>query len=329
MKNIKNSILLIVFLILALLVLGFFLYDNKKGERSFRKELFAIDSARVSKLTIYPKDTNRQVLILSGAGRDWKIGSGNKSWPADTGMILHIISSLVNAKPERVAGTDKSSWKDFQITDSASVRVVVEQGNDKVADFRVGKISFSQDGRGNFGRQGMSVKSHIRVAGDDRVYVVDGFLSMIFRDEISAYRNKLISKFDRKLAGKLTFTYPGDSSFILQKTDNRWMINDKQADSASTASYITSLANLYNSGFADDNNISGLYSYTLRIEGTNFPGFEIRGSADEAAKRYFVKSDLNSSAVFGGADPTLFRQVFPGKGKFEPLPQKHKSGKKK
>jgi len=328
MKNIKNSTLLIIFGILALIVLLFFFYDHKKGERSFRSDLFTIDSARVSKLTIYPKDRNKQILILSGSGKEWKITRGNKSWPADTGMLRHIITSLLNAKPERVAG-DKSSWKEFQLTDSASVRVVVEQGKDIVADFRVGKISFSQDSRGNFGRQGVSVKSHIRVAGDDKVYVVDGFLSMIFRDEASAYRNKLISRFDRNQVNRLTFNYPGDSSFVLQKQDNLWTVNGKPADSARSMSYLNSLANLFNSEFAEDGEIPVTYSHNLKIEGTTIPSIEIQGLADEGAKRFFVKSNMNTSAVFGGANPALFRQVFLGKGKFEKVPQKNKPGKKK
>ena len=329
MKNIKNSTLLIIFGALALIVLFFFLYDSKKGERSFRGELFTIDSARVSRLTIYPKGKNKTLIVLSGSGRDWKITSGKKYWPADTNMMRQLISSLVNAKPELVAGTDRSSWKELEVTDTSSIRVVVEQGNDVVADFRVGKISFSRGGRAYNGRQGMSAKSHIRVAGDEKVYAVDGFLSMTFRDEPSAYRIKQLCRFDKNQVNRLTFIYPGDSSFILTKQENHWKMGDKPADSANIANYLNSLAYLSNGEFADDNQIPVTYSHTLRIEGTNIPLIEIQGAVNEESKLFFVKSNLNPSAVFGGANPSLFRKVFPCRGQFEPAQKKLITGKGK
>jgi len=317
MKNIKNSTLLIIFGILALLAVVFYFYDSKKGERSFRSELFTIDSSKVSRITINPKTRNKAVLVLSGSGKDWKIAAGNKSYPADTNVVFQIISSLVSAKPERVSGTDRSSWKEYEVTDTSSVRVIVEQGNDVAADFRVGKMSYNMGSRGYGGRQGMSVKSNIRVAGDDKVYVVNGFLSMLFGEEVSAYRNRILCRFNRTQVSKLTFSCPGDSSFILQKQDNKWMLMDKPADSASVVNYLGSLASLFNGEFADEKDIPVTYPFTLKIEGTNFPAIELQGYANADNKHYFVKSNMNP-AVFGGASPSLFRQVFPGKGKFEP-----------
>jgi len=328
MKKIKNSTLLIIFGILALLVVIFYLYDSKKGERSFRSELFTIDSVRVSKFTIYPKSGKKQALVLSGTGKNWTITSGNKTYPADTGIVYRIISSLVSAKPERVAGTDKSSWKEFEVTDTASARIVVEQGNEVVADFRVGRLSYSMGSRGYGGRQAMSVKSHIRVAGDDRVYVVDGFISMLFGDEATAYRNRILCRFNRNQVNKLTFICPGDSSFILIQKDNKWMLGDKPADSAAVVNYLGSLANLSNGMFADEKEIPFTFPFTLKIEGTNFTAIELQGSASEETKRYFVKSNMNP-AVFGGVTPNLFRQVFPGKSKFEPGKTVSKPVKKK
>ena len=326
----KNSTLLIIFGVLALIVFLFFFYDSKRGERSFRSELFTIDSARVSRFTIYPKNRNGQALVLSGSGSDWKISGGSKSWVADTAIPRRLISSLLRAKPEGVAGTDKPSWKDFGVTDTSSIRVVVEQGKDVAADFRVGTISYSQGGRNSYGRQGISVKSHLRVAGDERVYVVDGFLSMAFRDDVAAYRVKQLCRFDRNQVNKLTLIYPGDSSFVLRKQENKWVINGKPVDSVATANYLNSLAYLSNSEFADENEIPVTYSHTLRIEGTNIPAIELQGTANEASRKYFVNSNMNSSAVFGGANSSLFRMVFPSKEKFRnPKPKAQNTGKGK
>ena len=106
------------------------------------------------------------------------------------------------------------------------------------------------------------------------------------------------------------------------------MMGDKPADSAAVVNYIGSLANLFNGEFADEKDIPLTFPFTLKIEGSNFTALELQGSASEEAKRYFVKSSMNP-AVFGGVTPTLFRQVFPGKGKFEPGKAVVKPGKKK
>ena len=324
MKNIKNRTLLIIFGILGLVVLFFFLYDSKKGERSFRSELFTIDSARVSRVTIYPKLKNSQPLVLSGQGRNWKIALGSQSWPADTAMVSQVIGSLLSARTERVAATDKSSWKELEITDSSSTRVVVEQGNEMVADFRIGKLNVSQGGRGGYGRQGISVKSNIRIAGDDKVYVVDGFFSMVFSENVASYRFRQVCQFDRNKVNKLTFMYPGDSSFMIQKSDGRWMAGDKPVDSANTVNFINSLANLANTQFAPDNEIPALYSCTLKIEGQDMAPVELQGAINSQSGQYFVKSSQNATAVFGGAGSSLYRQLFPGRSKFEPTAHKEK-----
>lgn len=323
MKNIKNSTLLIIFGLLVVISAAVYFYDRNKGERSFKSELFSIDSSSVTSIKIYAKGKSGEVLMLEGSGKNWHVKFKNKSYPADTSTIQQLIGAIRRAIPERVAGTDQSAWKELEITDSASTRVVVDQGNVTVAYFRVGKLSMSQSsqGSGYGGRQGMTVKSHIRVAGDERVYVVDGFLSMMFRNEPSLYRNRMVCRFDKNLVTKLTFVYPGDSSFVMQKQGTMWMIGDRPADSVKTMTFINSLANAANNEFADESNMPVTFPYQLRVDGNSMPAVELNGAVDNAARRYFVKSSMNPGAVFGSASPSLFNQVFPGNDKFSLVKQ--------
>jgi hypothetical protein len=318
MKKIKNSTLLIIFCILALVSAAVYFYDRNKGERTFKSELFTIDSAGVSSIKIYAKGNTGEMVVLERAGKNWNVKVKDKNYEADTSVVRQLISAVRNAMPERVAGTDPSAWHDLEMDDSASTRVVMEQGNEIVADFRVGKISFSQGNQnpGYGGRQNMSVKSHIRIAGDDKVYVVDGFLSMMFRDQPSAYRNRNICRLNISLVNKMTFVYPGDSSFVLQRQGNKWFTGDKPADSAKAETFVQSLANLANSEFADDASIPVTYPFILKIEGNNMTAIEIKGSIDPVSNRYFVHSTFNPGAVFSSASPSLFNQVFPGKKRF-------------
>jgi len=329
-RKINNKTLLIIFAILAIVAVIVYFYDQKKGERTFKDELFKVDSSAVTSITIYPKGKGNEFLKLNKTGNSWEIQVQKKKYPADSSVIQSILQALAHITPERVAGTDRTSWKEYEITDSLSTHVVVEQGNEVTADFRTGKVSFSQNrNRQNYGNYGMDVKSHIRVAGDDRVYVVDGFLSMMFADDPSRYRNRMVVKLDKKNLTKLSFIYPGDSSFMLLKEGSRWFLNDQPADSALTEQWLNSFAFLTNGDFADEETQPFTFPFNLRIEGNNMNVIDVKGAKDTTAKKYFVKSTFNPSAVFGGPSAILFNQVFPGKNKFEGSQKKGKKSSAK
>jgi hypothetical protein len=318
MKTIKNRTLLILFLILAVIAVIMFFYDRNKGERSFKSELFTVDSSKVSEITIYPKGKMNNPLKLTKTGKAWEIKSNKNTYPADSLVIQRIIGALSKVIPERVAGTGKSSWKELGITDSLGTHVVVGQTNNIVADLWIGKISISQDNnsRGYGRNQNMIIKSHVRVAGDDRVYIVDGFLSMMLSDQPSMYRNRSVFRFDKNNITKLTFVYPGDSSFMLVKNGNHWLLNDQPVDSAKTENYLNSIRNTVNSEFADEGTQPFAFPYSLKIEGNDMNAINVQGAINPDPKKYFVKSTSNPSAVFGSSNSNLFNQVFPGKDKF-------------
>ena len=317
-RKINNKTLLILFGILAILVVIVFIYDRKKGDRSFRSELISVDSANVTCIKIYPKGKTSDPLILEKNDKSWEIKAGNKKYPADSSAIGSILASLVHVTAERVAASDASGWEGLEISDSSGRHVIVAHGNVTDADFWVGKASFSQNpgmqNRG--GNQGFSIKSHIRVAGDDRVYVVDGFLSMMLSDQPSHYRNKLVCRFDPKIVTKLTFVYPGDSSFILARNGNVWMVNGKPADSTKTINFINSIASTNSAEFADDSSIPVAFPFSLRIEGNNMQPIGITGATDPVQKKYFIRSDANTTAVFASSNASLFNKVFTSKSRF-------------
>ena len=316
-RKFSNKSLLIIFAILAILAVIVFVHDSKKGERTFKSELFSIDSSAVTSITIYPKGNGNDILKLSKSGKEWEVLIKNKHYPADSIVIKNILYALAHITPERVAGTDKTSWKQFEISDSSSFRVVVEQGKNITADFRVGKVSFSQArDRQNFrGNGNMEVKSHIRVAGDDRVYVVDGFLSMMFSTNQAQYRNRLVFRIDKNQLTKLAFIYPGDSSFVLTRKGSKWYVDDLPADSSGIEKYLNSIENTAGNEFAVESAIFPNFGYTLKIEGNNMPTIEVNGAVDQGSQKYYIKSNENPSALFGSSTPNLFNQIFIGKTK--------------
>ncbi|MGD0710567.1 MAG: DUF4340 domain-containing protein [Bacteroidales bacterium] len=303
---------------MALLVVVFFVYDSHHGERSFKSNLFTVDSAKVTSITIYPKGKGKKEIRLVKTGTNWEVKCDNKSFPADTTALKRILQALSHVKVESVACNDKSCWGEFDISDTLSSHVVVEQDNQVTADFRTGRISVSQSSGMQYNRnRSGDVKSHIRVADDDRVYVVDGFLSMMFGDQVSIYRNKTLFNFNEDLLTKLTFTYPGDSSFTLTKTAGKWMLDDQPADSAEVARFLNAIKNSQNSEFADSLLQFPEAAYKLRIEGNNMPAIEVSGAINHDAKKYYVKSSANTSAIFGSKNAYLFNSLFKSRNSFD------------
>jgi hypothetical protein len=139
---------------------------------------------------------------------------------------------------------------------------------------------------------------------------------MMFADDPSRYRNRMVVKLDKKNLTKLSFIYPGDSSFMLLKKGSGWYLNDQPADSVLTEQWLNSLSFLTNGDFADEEALPFTFPFNLRIEGNNMNVIDVNGAKDTVSKNYFVKSSANSSAVFGGASAGLFNQIFPGKNKF-------------
>lgn len=313
-----NKKLFLLFILLAVMAGVVYILDRRKGERTFRDELFTVDSAKVTTLRIYPKGTGSDPLVLEKTGNRWEVVAKGKKHPADSSAVSNLLASLRDIKPTRVAASDPSGWPALEMTDSLSRRVVVEQSGKVTADFRLGKISFIQGSRMQArGRnQGFSALSHIRVPGDDDVYVVDGFLAVLFSDQPSHYRNRVICKADKNLLTRLTFVYPGDSSFVLARAEKGWTVNGRPADSAKTQSYLNSLTTLSDSEFADDETIPVTFPYTLKIEGNGIAPVTLTGAIDPLKKKYFLRSDANPSATFGSAGPRVFSLVFAPKSRF-------------
>ncbi|MBN1198630.1 MAG: DUF4340 domain-containing protein [Bacteroidales bacterium] len=315
----NNKILISILLSLAVIVAAVWIYDSRKGERSFRSELVEIDPGNVTAISIYPSGASAQEIRLEKVGDTWNVVQGEKTYPADTAYISRIIHSFMEAKPERVAGMDKNSWGEFMVTDTSGTRVVIEEDGDVAADLRVGRVSFSQSQQNQmYGRnQNPDIKSHVRVAGDDKVYLVNGFLSLLFQNHPSAYRNKVICRFDENQPVRFTFTYPGDSSFVLAKTSTGWMVDELPADSLEVISFLRSVAKSSGNDFAPDEVIHGLsFTDRVKIEGDNTEVIDIEGIKADTSNLFYVRSSANPEAVFKFTNPTLYHRIFTSKGKF-------------
>ncbi len=319
-KKLNIKTLAIIFVVLLGVVLLVDLLDRKKGERTFRKEIVEIDSAKVSSIIIKGRESDdKQVKIFKGAD-GWQVEDKDGNvFNADPNTVKNLISELLKMKAERVAATSKSKWEQFEVNDSLGSRVVVMKDNEKIADLVIGKFSYSQPQGGQqmmrnpYARQRQKMTSYVRRAGDDVVYAVDGFMRMTFRNDADSYKNKKIISGTKSDFTSLKFNYPADSSFTMMKQNDKWMVDGLLADSASVAKYLGNIAYTSSSDFAEKELVDkkGDAVYSLYIEGDNIAPVEVQ--AFRADTSMIVTSSQNKGSYFNASKSDLIDEIFIGK----------------
>ena len=319
-KKINIKSLLIVFAVLLVIVVLVAIRDSKKGDRSFKVDLIPLDSAQVTAITIYPRSYKDNTIKLQKENGIWRLLKGDKSYTAEKNTVKEILNTLTHLKAERVAATDKEKWATFEVNDTSATRVTLGTGRKTGADLYIGKFSYQQPPNSNpynYGQQG-KMTTYVRLAGDKNVYAVDGFLSMMFNRKTNDFRNKTIINSDRLDWTRLSFTYPGDSSFVMNRENNKWMINGLLADSASVIRYFNSIYRLKNSDFVDDKKPqSSSPEFSLKIEGKNFANpIQVNAYAADTTNNFLIASSQNKDTYFSSKKSKLTATLFVGKNHF-------------
>ena len=242
----------------------------------------------VSSIELSPKVNGGEVIKLFKENDAWKVESEGNIYNADQSVAGRMISELNNMKPKSVAATSKERWRNFEVTDSLGTRVKLYNGNNLLADVIVGKFSFSQP---------RNMTSYVRLEGDKEVYGVEGMLGMSFNRNVDSFRDRTVIKSNKSDWTKLTFEYPADSSFVLEKVGEKWMIGDMETDSVSVANYINSIANLSDGSFVNSKPASSS-THRLTIEGNNLmQKIEIVGYYQDT-ENFIFESNQNPNTWF-------------------------------
>lgn len=169
-KKLNTKTLLVAFGILLVIVVVTQLFKSKQGDRNFESQLFSIDTAKVSAIIIVPKGGRDEVKLVKSANT-WSVQTRGNTYKAEQSIPKAMLNELRSIKAEQITATEESEWNTFELSDTSSIWVRVEEGNKRVADFRIGKFSF---------RQPSTMITYIRLANDERVYAINGFLAMSF-----------------------------------------------------------------------------------------------------------------------------------------------------
>jgi hypothetical protein len=311
----KQRTLIILFVILAIIVAVLKFLDYQKGDRTFRSDILKIDTSAVSAIHIFPKSANFKDVKFYRNGRIWTVMFNNKSWSCEPGIMKSVLSQIAEMKAERIATTEKSKWKELGVSQDEGLRVKIDVNNKADADFVIGKISYSQSPNPYYQRGSMNTYIRLLNSGDDKVYAVSGYLGMMLNRDVNSFRNGMISNINRDNIQKITFRYPGDSSFVMTKQGRSWMVDNLSADSAGAANYLNTVSQIMSNEFADDFDINHKSPVCSVMIESDKNTAEIKAFPADAEMKYVLTSSQNPDAKFRGDRNELFKRVFVGKQK--------------
>jgi len=310
-KKANVRILLIAAIaLLAVLLISNYL-DNKKGERSFKSVLVDLDVSDIDEINYDPDPLSEGSIRLYKEGGAWKASDGANTFDADKASIDAMLQTVSSINAERVAATSKDHWERFELTDSAAIRVQLKKQGDILSDLLIGKFSYKPQASGNPYQQQPQGKmtSFVRLADEETVYAVNGFLKMSFNKDVKSLRNKNLLSLTQNDIQRLEFTSP-QGNYSLNRQNGKWMLDGILADSAKAVNYIKTLANLRSSNFVDDYTSTEKPDYLLKIEGENFAAVEIKAFPADTANKYVLNSSQNPDAYFSGAKAGLLERTF-------------------
>jgi hypothetical protein len=163
---------------------------------------------------------------------------------------------------------------------------------------------------GRFGVQGQrQFHTFVRLQNDDEVYAADNFMGISFPSEPNSFRNSRFLETEKDSIFQITFRYPADSSFILNKMDSIWFIGTAVADSTAVADYLSDLRFLSATEFVDDVDPSTLINPVLLVEiqskGKESTTVEAYG---HPVYNYIYHSSFNPNAYF--SDEKINDRIF-------------------
>ncbi len=262
---------------------------NKREDRSFKSELFALDTSSIDKVILHTQADGHKEVLLSKSGSTWKAKQGSKQVDIEAGSLDGILKELLSIKVKSIAIQSKERFQEYEISDSMGSRVQVYAGAKKIADFYSGKFGFNP--------QTNSMISYIREAGESTVYAVDGFQSMTFNASFSNFRDKTISQIAPEQITSINLNSNGQNHALI-KNNNTWSIDGKPLmDSTAILNYLNSLQALRGTDIVDDINPTTPAHHATIMTADQSINIDIYPSQD-SIKPFLIHSSINSSVYF-------------------------------
>ena len=299
MKRSNNTILLIA---LIVLLGGFVLsrvFRSPSLESNLDEHLLTLDTSKISAIHINPAVDSGEIKLVR-TGKSWEVQRNQVTARVDATLVKNALASIQEIHPERLVTRKREKWADYNV-DTTGTHVKVYMGGNNPTELWVGKTS----GGG----------TTVRLKDEDNVYEVKETLDRNFNRRFAAWRDKSFLKVEPDQVTKVTFQYPADSSFVLEKANGEWNIGDVQVDSAKVQNYLNRFRSQNLSEFADNFKSENLPVWVVTLYNNSTKTIELKGWNTED-NRWVVTSSIQPGVYFESDNTSLMDQLFAGKKRF-------------
>jgi hypothetical protein len=310
MKKINNKTLIIILVVLVGIFTVVRIFRTPTQRSNLKKELVSLDTASVTQIKLIPKVEGTEI-TFKRTGSQWTVTKFGKEYHVDLGAATGLLSQLVGLKPQKMVSSKKEKWNDYQVGDSTT-SVQVFAGSEQVADLKIGRIGFNQNpaqmqqqqyGGGGFG----GAFTYVRLADEDEVYTVEGFLESSFNRKLNDWRNKTLIRIKTEDITKISFNYP-DSGFVVEKRDKKWWIGTVAADSNKMKTYLNQFDFKNATSFADDFVTNRAADLSLVVDGAAGTLATIKAWKRETD--WILESTQQPGVFFSSEGSGLFQTLF-------------------
>lgn len=234
MKKVNPWKLAVIFLGLVVVFLAIRKFRSPRLEGNLPVAVVKIDTARVTDLLVTPAKGNRETVRMTRSG-GWKLMKGEQTLRLEQGAAASALRMLTGLKPERLAAKRQEKWNEFGVGDSTGTRVQVMAGTSTLADLVIGRSGFGQTPTASYGGPGFT---YVRLYDEPEVFAVGGFLDAQFNRTLDDWRDKSFLRLSKDSVNRVRFSYPADSSFVIDRQSGKWLMTNMLADSTAIRSYL-------------------------------------------------------------------------------------------
>lgn len=206
MQRFKTTILLASILgILIVATIGASIASNRKNKKKSEGGLFVpVNIDEIGKIEVISEGKTHEFVKMDG---QWAVLSAGNA-KADQKAVSDMLNCIKEMSKEEVVSENPDKKSSFEVDEASGIEIRLYKGDEKLADFFVGKAGADFD------------STYVRAASEDNVYTTKKYIRIYF--DKSDFRDLAIFNFDKEKAVEISIEQTGKDPVILQKKDGAW-----------------------------------------------------------------------------------------------------------
>ena len=290
-----GTILLVTVLVLLMKSFGGSKGDSVSGFPSF-------DTAKVTMMKMLPKGGNGEIIFAKKAGA-WSITAkllNDKPVQASSQRIEGMIGLLSGMKIINLVSRNIEDLKKYGLDTGATV-VRLFSGEENIFEVSIGRSEMLSP---------QEMGTYVKAAGSNDVYLVSGFLDMMFNSDVSLYRDRALTFGGAESWQEIKFS--GSEDFLMKRNVTDWEVEGKKLDSARITEYLTTFARLEGNDFVNDFSPGEGEKPFAKVDVKTVSGRYFGIEAWKVKNDTLIVTTLNPGTFFRSGEDGLYRKVFPG-----------------